>query len=139
MALERAFQRFRTEFRDTVTEPHHGDYHDARKVRPIGPSRGEVIGITAVVAVETHHEHHTLKGCVTNSPAGQQLQIRNGARTYSLSGNTANIQAGGKVRLSGTRLKQPKDSPSNPVFMVHQMSKDYGFCTSQAGSSVARR
>ena len=112
----------------------------------VGPSEGEVIGIAAgvgagiaaVVAVEVHHARHTLKGCVSNSPGGQELQIRSGARTYVLAGNTANIQAGGRGRLSGTRLKQSKHSPSDPVFMVDRMSKDDGFCTSQGGSSATR-
>ncbi len=114
------------------------------RIVSIGPSTGEVIGvavgvgagIATIVAVEVHHVHHTLQGCVFEGP-GTDLQIRRGAKTYTLVGNTAGILTGEKVRLSGTRMKAPKHSNLDPAFMVRQITRDYGRCTTQAGSASA--
>lgn len=108
----------------------------------IGPSGAEVAGVaigvgaavTAVVAVEVHHAHHTLKGCVADGPAGMQLQTQGGARSYLLSGNTADIKAGERVRLHGTRVKQ-KGSTTGPTFFVERENKDFGPCKQTASST----
>ena len=112
-----------------------------RNVR-IGPSGGEVAGysigvgaaVATVVAVEVHHAHHTLNACISDGPEGQ-LQSQSGARTYTLTGDTAGIVAGERFRLHGTRVKQPKHSTTNPTFLVERASKDYGPCKPKPASS----
>ncbi len=105
----------------------------------IGPSGAEVAGVaigvgaavTAVVAIEVHHAHHTLKGCVAEGPAGMQLQTQGGAKSYLLSGNTASIKAGEQVSLHGTRVKQ-KGSTTDSSFIVERENKDFGPCKQSA-------
>lgn len=101
-----------------------------------GPSGAEVAGVTlavgaavaTVIAVEVHHAHHTLNGCVSSGPGGMQLHDHSGTKTYTLSGNTANLTAGDRVRLHGTRLKQPRHGRADPTFAVERRTKDYGPC-----------
>lgn len=110
-----------------------------------GPSGAEVAGVAigagavvaTVIAVEVHHAHHTLNGCVSNGPEGMQLHDGSGTKTYVLSGNTANITAGNKVRLHGTKSKQAGHSTGNPTFLVERESKDYGPCKLTAYSAPA--
>ena len=110
----------------------------------IGPSGAEVagvaVGIGAVVAtavaVEVHHAHHTLNGCVSNGPGGMQLTAN--TKIYMLSGNTANIAAGEHVRLHGTRVKHPKHSSADPVFLVERQNKDYGPCKMHTSSTAVQ-
>ncbi len=84
--------------------------------------------IATVVAVEVHHAHHTINGCVSDCPGSMQLQAKTGAKTYLLSGNTAHITAGEHVRLHGTRLKPSKHSNIYPIFLVDREIKDYELC-----------
>lgn len=106
----------------------------------IGPSGAEVAGVAigvgaaaaTVIAVEVHHAHHTLNGCVSGSPARISLQTQRGAQTYVLSGNLANVTPGERVRVHGTRIKQDKRSTSVPTFLVESKTKDYGPCKLKA-------
>lgn len=102
-----------------------------------GPSGAEVAGVAvgvgggivaAVVLVEVHHSHHTLKGCVFSSPNGLELQTQNDKKTYTLAGETASIKAGDMVRFHGSRVKKIKDSSGDQTFTVEKISKDYGPC-----------
>ena len=114
-----------------------------RNVR-LGPSGAEVAGvaigvgavIATVVAVEVHHAHHTLDGCVSSGPGGMQIQTQRATKTYMLSGQMTNIAAGQRVRLHGTRVKQPKHSTAAPIFTVESTSKVYGPCKLSQGSST---
>lgn len=110
-----------------------------------GPSGAEVAGIgiavgavaATAIAVEVHHAHHTLDGCVSQGPAGMQLQTHGGAKTYLLSGNTTNITVGERIRFHGTRLKQLKHSTADPTFLVERETKDYGPCKVGASSAAS--
>jgi hypothetical protein len=110
-----------------------------------GPSGAEVAGIgiavgavaATVIAVEVHHAHHTLDGCVSQGPAGMQLQTHGSAKTYLLSGNTTNITVGQRIRFHGTRLKQLKHSTADPTFLVERETKDYGPCKVGASSAAS--
>ncbi len=115
-----------------------------RNVR-IGPSGAEVAGIAVgvgaviatAIAVEVHHSHHTLNGCVSNAPGGLQIQSQGGTNVYTLSGDTARLTAGQKVRLHGTRVKQSKHSTSQSTFVVESTSKVYGDCKLTPGSTTS--
>jgi hypothetical protein len=109
---------------------------NCRSSGSFGPSGGEVAGIAiaagavvaGAVALEVHHSHHMLKGCVSSGPGGLELQTQGGAKTYELSGATANIKAGDRVLVHGLRVKQPKHTTADQTFSVERVSKDYGAC-----------
>ncbi len=102
-----------------------------------GPSGGEIAGIiigaavvvggTTAILVHVNHSHHQVKGCVSSSPNGLQLQTDD-KRNWLLTGNTPEIKAGDLVKLNGTKLKRPKHSTGDPTFEVEKINKDFGPC-----------
>lgn len=104
----------------------------------IGPSNGEVYGAAAgiaaavvvgtVVLVEVNKSHHTIKGCVTASPEGLEVENEKDNKTYALTGVTANVKPGDIVQVHGSKEKGEKDSAGNHEFKVEKMSRDYGPC-----------
>ncbi|HZQ42846.1 MAG TPA: hypothetical protein VFA99_06315 [Acidobacteriaceae bacterium] len=112
----------------------------------IGPSKGEVIGAVAAVAgvvvvtVVAVHEvkksHHTLQGCVFNTPSGLELRTTD-SKTYALSGTTADIAPGNTLRLHGDREKRDKNATGDQVFFVQKMQKNYGPCQALAQTTPA--
>jgi hypothetical protein len=105
---------------------------------PIGPSKGQIVGIaigavagTALVVgtvVAINHDHHILKGCVSPGPDGLQLTRDSDKKVFSLVGAPADIKPGEKVKLHGTKQKKQKGSPGNQQFVVERVTKDFGRC-----------
>ena len=102
----------------------------------LGPSGAEVAGVViaagavvaTAVALEVHHSHHMLKGCASTGPNGLELQAQGDGKAYMLSGDTANIKAGDRILVHGSRVKQPKHSTTVQTFSVEKLGKDYGPC-----------
>lgn len=104
----------------------------------IGPSKGQAIGVlVAVIAVGAAigigtyllvRKAPTLTGCAVSSQNGLQLQNEGDQKTYMLTGDTAGITAGDRVRIRG---KKKKNSSGTPNFLVDQLRKDYGSCKAQ--------
>lgn len=101
----------------------------------IGPSGAEVAGaivgvsaviVGAVVLVEVHHSHHTLKGCVASTSDGLQMISASGGETYALSGTTTDLKVGDTVRVHGAKHKQK--GSAERTFVVEKLNKDYGPC-----------
>ena len=115
------------------------------KTERIGPSGAEVFGVAlgvgAVAATSVvlgvQHAHHTLKGCVVDTPAGLELHTKGGQGAYVLGGSTGGIKAGERVSLHGKREKQKKGSVAAPQFKVEHENKDYGPCPLPVGASVS--
>jgi hypothetical protein len=103
----------------------------------IGPSKGEVVGasvgaaavITAaiVIPVVLIHKHHNLKGCILTADTGLQLRQAD-AKTFTLTGLTADVKPGNRVSLHGTKQKPTKANPNDLTFTVDHLTKDYGPC-----------
>lgn len=106
----------------------------------IGPSKGEVVGIIAGVAVgigvagyliyRGTHKHASIQGCVTSVENGLRLRNEKDKKTYTLAGDSGNLKSGQRVALSG---KKTRDSTGNLIFQVQKPPKDFGAC--QSGSS----
>lgn len=101
----------------------------------IGPSGAEVAGaivgvsaviVGAVVLVEVHHSHHTLKGCVASTSDGLQMISASGGEAYALSGVTTDLKVGDTVRVHGAKHKQKGSAERS--FVVEKLNKDYGPC-----------
>lgn len=101
-----------------------------------GPSGAEIAGVAigvgvvvaTAVAVGVHHANQTVDGCVSNGSSGMQLRTHSGAKTYLLAGDMTKISAGERVRLHGSKIKQPKHSETDQTFSVESEKKDYGPC-----------
>jgi hypothetical protein len=105
----------------------------------IGPSKGEVVGITvgaiaAVVGVViiavllVHHSHRgrTITGCVAAAQNGFTVSNEKDKLVYALSGDTAGVKAGERMRLQGRKIDPNSGSPLG--WQVSQIQKDYGPC-----------
>jgi hypothetical protein len=101
-----------------------------------GVSKAEIIGIVVGVVslavvltiVLVHHSSktRTITGCVVASPNGFTLNNERDNRVYALSGDTAGVKAGERMRLQGHKIDS---SAGNPLgWQVSQIQKDYGAC-----------
>jgi hypothetical protein len=101
----------------------------------IGPSKGEIVGIivgvvagAAVIGIVAYkvHKGPSITGCAVSNQSDLKLENEADHQTFVLAGDTANIKTGNRVRISGK--KQKKDDSGNQVFVVKNLSKDYGSC-----------
>jgi hypothetical protein len=112
-----------------------GDISTSTLGGSLGPSNGQVagavIGVGAAIAVVTlvsvEHSHHSLKGCVFADPSGLRL-LTSDSKLYAIDGDVANVKAGDKVTLHGSRVKRAKNSIEPQTFVVQKLRKDYGPC-----------
>lgn len=101
----------------------------------IGPSGAQVagaaigaaavIGVTVFTIYHFSHRGHSLRGCVASSPGGLQLINEGDQQPYDLTGATATIKPGDRVRVKGKKIKS---DPNHRQFVVEKLSKDYGAC-----------
>jgi hypothetical protein len=98
------------------------------------PSKGAVFGMAfgigggvAAVAIAVNHSHHTVKGCILSGPNGLEVQEDSNS-TFELTGLTANVKAGDRYRLHGSKLKKAKHATGNRTFVVEKVGKDFGPC-----------
>jgi hypothetical protein len=94
-----------------------------------------VIGGVAIVAAVgvgvffAFHHGRSVKGCVAMGPGGLEIRSGNGADVFELSGATAEVRAGERMRLKGRkRAAQDGDLPG---FVVSGVAKDYGACAAR--------
>jgi hypothetical protein len=101
-----------------------------------GVSTGEIAAIVAGVAVPAvviavvlfHHssKSRTITGCVVAAQNGFTVANEKDQRVYALSGDTAGVKAGERMRLQGHKIDS---SAGNPLgWQVSQIQKDYGAC-----------
>lgn len=104
----------------------------------IAPSKGQLVGaavgIVAVgVAIGVGVYYLTRKpsitGCAVSHQSGFELQSEGDRQMYLLTGDTANVKAGDRVRIKGKKGK--KDNSGTRIFEVAKLTKDYGACKVQ--------
>ena len=93
---------------------------------------GTVAGIGAGVYFAVQAAH-TVNGCVIDNPDGLLLQTGNG-KTYVLLGNTTNIKANERIKVTGTRRKKINGITDQPSFVVEKLNKVYGTCSVAPGT-----
>ncbi len=81
------------------------------------------LGVYAVV-----QQAHTVKGCVSDSPDGLLLHTQDG-KTFVLLGNTTNIKADTKIKVTGKKRKKISGITDQPSFVVEKLDKVYGPCS----------
>lgn len=101
----------------------------------LGPSSGEIAGVivgvvAAVVVVTILVVHHSKKravtGCVNSGPDGMTVTDEGDKRVYTLSGDTAGVKVGERVRLQGKRIKA--GAGKQPIWDTRKIGKDFGAC-----------
>ncbi len=87
------------------------------------------VAIAAAIGVGiffAFHHGRSIQGCAMNGPNGLEIRTNNGADAYQLSGATAAVKLGDRLRLKGKK-KSARDSDV-PMFVVSSVAKDYGAC-----------
>jgi hypothetical protein len=101
-----------------------------------GVSKAEIIGIVVGVVslavvltiVLVNHSSRTraITGCVVAAENGMTVANEKDKRVYALSGNTAGVKPGERMRLQGHKIDP---SGGNPLgWQVSRIQKDYGVC-----------
>ena len=83
-------------------------------------------GITIGIVLAVGHHDHNIAGCVATGPNGLELLSESDQQTYALVGNTADIKAGDRVRVSARKQKTSVAGPR--VLVVNKLGKDFGSC-----------
>jgi hypothetical protein len=99
------------------------------------PTNGELVGalvgvvavITVVTVVVIHQvrKKRTITGCVNSETSGMTLTDDKDKRTYVLSGNSAGITTGDRVKLRGKKTRGPA---SSLVWQTKKVVQDFGAC-----------
>jgi len=98
-------------------------------------ARNIVIGVVAAAAavviiavlVIHHSKKQTITGCVNSAASGMTVTDENGKQVYALSGNTAGVKPGNRVKLQGKKLKAA-GAGETPVWVATGVNKDFGVC-----------
>jgi hypothetical protein len=94
-----------------------------------------VIGIVAVAAalvvatvlIIHYSKKRTITGCVSSGENAMTLTDEKDKQTYALSGNTAGIKPGDRMRLQGKKVK-PKGPDKTLVWEIREVKRDFGLC-----------
>jgi hypothetical protein len=83
--------------------------------------------VVATVLVIHYSKKRAITGCVISGESGMTLAEEKDKQIYTLSGNTADIKPGDRMKLQGKKVK-PKAPDKTLVWEATQVSKNYGAC-----------
>jgi hypothetical protein len=99
-------------------------------------ARNIVIGVVAaaagvvVIAVLVVHystKKRAITGCVNSAGSGMTIADEKDRQVYALSGNTAGVKAGDRMKLQGKKVKT-KGTGEIPIWETTEIKKDLGVC-----------
>lgn len=102
----------------------------------IGPSGaqvyGGIVGGAAAVGVITYLAIHYSKkravtGCITSAENGMTVTDEKDHQTYVLSGNTADITPGARLKVAGKKVKS-KTADATLDWRATKVKKNFGAC-----------
>ncbi len=89
---------------------------------------GVVAGVAVIAIVAVHYsKKRSITGCVRSGANGMTVTDEKDRQSYTLSGDTANIKPGDRMRLQGKKAKT-KGSDNTLVWEARKVSKDFGVC-----------
>lgn len=83
--------------------------------------------VVATVLIIHYSKKRTITGCVNPGENGLILTDQKDKQTYALSGETAGIKPGDRMKLRGKKVK-PKNQGKTMVWEVSEVSRDFGVC-----------
>jgi hypothetical protein len=86
-----------------------------------------VVGVVITVLIVHYSKKRAVTGCVSAGASGMTVIDEKDKHVYALSGNTAGITPGNRVKLQGNKikLKSPGDAR---IWVATKVSKDFGVC-----------
>jgi len=102
------------------------------KIVSNGKIAGVIIGVVAaivVVAVVAFHysRKRTVTGCVGKGENGMTITDEKDRQLYSLSGHTAGLNPGERVRIQGKKAHQ-KGADKTTTWEANAVARDFGVC-----------
>jgi hypothetical protein len=85
------------------------------------------IGVVVTILLIHYSKKHSITGCVAASGGGMTITDEKDKKIYVLSGNTAGITAGDRVKLQGRTVKLTGSSQTLE-WDATKMNKDLGVC-----------
>ena len=82
--------------------------------------------VATVLIVHAAHHSPTVTGCVAAGADGMTIQNEGDQQSFLLTGDTAGIKAGDRVKVQGK--KKSKDASGSRHFFVEKFKKDFGPC-----------
>ena len=86
-----------------------------------------IAALAIISSVQHRHKKILITGCVTAAENGMTLTDEEDNRSYTLSGETADLKPGDRMKLQGKKLKQ-KRSGKTPVWETSMVVADFGVC-----------
>jgi hypothetical protein len=102
------------------------------KIVSNGTIAGVIVGVAAGVAViaivAVHYsKKRTITGCVNSGDSRMTVTDEKDRQVYVLSGDTAGIKPGNRIKLQGKKVKST--GPEKPLgWEARKVAKDFGVC-----------
>jgi hypothetical protein len=94
----------------------------------VGVLVGAIVVVVVVTVVIIHYsKKRTVTGCVSAGASGMTVIDEKDKHVYALSGNTAGITPGNRVKLQGKKVKLA-GSDGTRSWNATKVSKDFGVC-----------
>lgn len=110
----------------------------------LAPTQGQAIGILVIIVAigagigigiyALANKSPSITGCAASGPGGMTLEDENDHQVFTLTGDTADLKAGDRLRLIGKKKK--RDASGNRAFVVSKLKRDFGPCRVQAQPST---
>lgn len=95
----------------------------------VAPIVGAVAALVVVVILVVHYstKKRAITGCVNSAGSGMTVTDEKDKQIYPLSGDTAGIKVGDRMKLQGRKVKS-KDADKTVVWEAKAVTKDFGVC-----------
>jgi hypothetical protein len=108
------------------------------------PTQGQAIGILVVIVAigagigiaiyALARKAPSITGCAASGPGGMIIEDENDHQVFTLTGDTADLKIGDRLRLIGKKKK--KDPSGNRAFVVSKLKRNFGPCRVEAQRST---
>jgi hypothetical protein len=97
----------------------------------VGPIVGALAGVVVIAVVVVYYsKKRAITGCVAAGANGMTVTDEKDRRIYPLSGDTADIKPGERMKLRGRKVKS-KGPDKALGWQATKVSKDFGVCPAQ--------
>jgi hypothetical protein len=86
-----------------------------------------LVAVVAFVVIHESTKKRTITGCITSGASGLTLSDEKDGRVYALSGDTAGLTPGDRMRLRGRKVKS-KRPDKTLVWNATRVAQDFGAC-----------
>ena len=83
--------------------------------------------VVAAILIVHYSKKRSVTGCVMSAPSGMTVTDEKDRKIYALSGNTAGITPGDRMKLRGKKIKS-KGADKTLVWEARDVARDFGVC-----------